>query len=85
MRRSGLPADWAARSARLRDEATKPALDALAKEFYDPAGAIVVVVGPSATLLPMLADVGLPAPEMRDAEGRPLAVPAARGVPGKAK
>jgi zinc protease len=82
----GLPVDWAARSAHLRDEAIKPTLDSLAKEFYDPAGAIVVVVGPRGTLLPMLADAGLPAPEMRDTEGRPLPAPEApQGAPGKTK
>jgi predicted Zn-dependent peptidase len=69
----GLPADWGARGATLRDEATKPTLDALAKEFYDPATAIVVVVGPRTTVEPMLAGAGLPPAEMRDAEGRPLA------------
>jgi zinc protease len=69
----GLPTDWAARSAKARDEATKPALDALAKEFYDPSSAILVVVGPRAAVEPMLAKAGLPPPEMRDEEGRPLA------------
>jgi predicted Zn-dependent peptidase len=69
----GLPVDWAARSATMRDEATKPALDALAKEFYDPKTAIVVVVGPRATLEPMLAGAGLPPAQMVDADGRPVA------------
>jgi zinc protease len=74
----GLPPDWAARSAGLRDQAAKPALDALAKEFYDPSAAIVVVVGPRATVEPMLAEAGLGAPEMRDAEGRLLPVAGAK-------
>jgi hypothetical protein len=66
----GLPADWAARAAAQREGAGKPDLDALAKEFYDPATAVLVVVGPQARILPMLSALGLPAPEIRDAEGR---------------
>ncbi len=68
----GLPPDWAARSAALRDGATKTELDALAKEFYDPGPAVVVVVGPRPKLQPMLAELGLPAPEIRDAEGKEI-------------
>jgi predicted Zn-dependent peptidase len=78
----GLPPDWAARSAALRDSADKPQLDALAKEFYDPSAAIVVVVGPRTAVEPMLAEAGLPPPEIRDAEGRP-APPPAKPSPGK--
>jgi predicted Zn-dependent peptidase len=68
----GLPPDWSSRAAKLRDDAPKATLDALAKEFYDPRSAIVVVVGPRASVGPMLVDAGLPTPEMRDADGRPV-------------
>jgi predicted Zn-dependent peptidase len=68
----GLPPDWSSRAAKIRDEAPKATLDALAKRFYDPSSGIVVVVGPRATVGPMLVDAGLPMPEMRDADGRPL-------------
>jgi predicted Zn-dependent peptidase len=68
----GLGPDWAARSAALRDAAGKTDLDALAKEFYGPGPAVLVVVGPRAKLAPMLAPLGLPPAEARDEEGRPL-------------
>jgi hypothetical protein len=68
----GLGPDWAARSAALRDAAGKADLNGLAKEFYDPGPAVLVVVGPKAKLVPMLAPLGLPPPEVRDEEGRPL-------------
>jgi zinc protease len=65
----GLPPDWAAKSSEKRDVAQKPELNALAKQFYDPTDAIVVVVGPRSKVQPMIDKVGMPAPEMRDAEG----------------
>jgi predicted Zn-dependent peptidase len=65
----GLPADWEARSAEKREGAQKAELDALAKEFYDPTDAILVVVGPRGKIQPMIDKLGLPAPEIRDAEG----------------
>jgi predicted Zn-dependent peptidase len=65
----GLPADWEAKSAEKRDGAAKPDLDALAKQYYSPEGAIIVVVGPRARVRPMIDKLGLPAPEIRDAEG----------------
>ncbi len=65
----GLPADWEAQSSRMRDSASKSDLDALARRFYDPADGIVVVVGPRARVQPMIDPLGLPAPEIRDAEG----------------
>jgi predicted Zn-dependent peptidase len=68
----GLGPDWEVKSSESRDAADKPALDALAKRFYDPADAIVVVVGPSAKVLPMIEKAGLPSPELRDAEGNRL-------------
>jgi predicted Zn-dependent peptidase len=66
----GLPPDWATQSSKKRDAATKADLDALAKEFYGVSDAIIVVVGPLARIQPMIDGLGLPAPEVRDAEGR---------------
>ncbi|HEY3815575.1 MAG TPA: pitrilysin family protein [Polyangiaceae bacterium] len=68
----GRGADYEARASLACDEAQRPQLDALAKRFYAPEGAILVVVGPRAQVRPMLDTLGLPAPEMRDAEGNIL-------------
>ena len=68
----GLPPDHQAKSAQARDSADKVLLDRLARQFYDPADAIIVVVGPRAKLQPMIDGLGLPAPEMRDADGNVL-------------
>jgi predicted Zn-dependent peptidase len=65
----GLPPDWEAQASQKRDAATKGDLDALAKRFYDPANAIVVVVGPRVRVQPLIDGTGLGAPELRDAEG----------------
>jgi zinc protease len=65
----GLPADWQAKASEKRDSAQKAELDALAKQFYDPTDAILVVVGPRARVQPMIDKLGLPPPEIRDAEG----------------
>ena len=65
----GRGADYQARASQACDEAQRPQLDALAKQFYSPEDAIVVVVGPRARVRPMLDAIGLPAPQIRDAEG----------------
>jgi zinc protease len=65
----GRGADYQARASQACDEAQRPQLDQLAKRFYSPEDAIVVVVGPRARVRPMLDAAGLPAPEIRDAEG----------------
>jgi zinc protease len=65
----GLPANWEATNSERRDTAQKPELDALAKQFYDPEDAILVVVGPRTRVQPMIDKLGLPAPEIRDSEG----------------
>lgn len=65
----GLPSDWQAKSSERRDRAEKAELDALAKKFYDPASAILVVVGPRVRVQPMIDKLGLPPAELRDAEG----------------
>jgi zinc protease len=64
-----LPPDWEATSSAKREGAEKPELDALARQFYDPTDAIIVVVGPRARVQPQIDKLGLPPPEMRDAEG----------------
>ncbi|MGH7272008.1 MAG: M16 family metallopeptidase, partial [Polyangiaceae bacterium] len=71
----GLPPDWQATSSAKRENAAKPELDALAKRFYDPTGAIIVVVGPRARVEPMIGKLGLPAPQIRDAEGAVIGKP----------
>ena len=68
----GRGADYQARASQVCDQADRAQLDALAKRFYSPEDAIVVVVGPRARVRPMLDTVGLPAPEIRDAEGNVL-------------
>lgn len=68
----GLPPDWEAQASQKRDAAGKSELDALARQFYDPTEAIIVVVGPRARIQPMIEATGLPAPEFRDAEGNVL-------------
>jgi zinc protease len=65
----GLPPDYESKASEARDAADKPMLDRLSKQFYDPTDAIVVVVGPRARVQPMIDKLGLPAPEIRDAEG----------------
>jgi predicted Zn-dependent peptidase len=65
----GLPADYEGRASAAREAADKSILDRLAKQFYDPADAILVVVGPRARVQPMVDKLGLPTPEIRDAEG----------------
>jgi zinc protease len=68
----GLPSDYQAKASQARDEADKALLDRLAKQFYDPAGAILVVVGPRGRVQPMIDKLGLPPAEIRDAEGNVL-------------
>jgi len=65
----GLPPDWEAKSSAKREGALKPELDALAKQFFDPSDAILVVVGPRAKVQPMIDKLGLPPAEIRDADG----------------
>ncbi|HEY4016311.1 MAG TPA: pitrilysin family protein [Polyangiaceae bacterium] len=66
----GLGPDYEATSSRDRDAADKATLDRLAKQYYEPSGAIVVVVGPRAKVQPMIDKLGLPPAQIRDAEGR---------------
>lgn len=59
---------YEAKAAVERDQATGPQLSALARKYYDPAGAILFVVGPRARVQPAIDKLGLPF-ELRDAEG----------------
>jgi predicted Zn-dependent peptidase len=68
----GLGPDYEARASRARDEAGKSQLDALARRWFDPADAVLVVVGARARVQPLLDRAGLPPPELRDAQGNPL-------------
>src|ERR1019366_9201081 len=65
----GLPPDWEAKSRAKREGAMNPELAALAKQFFDPSDAILVVVGPRARVQPMIDKLGLPPAEIRDADG----------------
>lgn len=65
----GRGVDYEARASKACDEADRTQLDALAKRFYAPEDAIVVVVGPRARVRPMLEGLGLPVPQIRDADG----------------
>jgi predicted Zn-dependent peptidase len=65
----GLAPDYEAKASEARDAADKSMLDRLAKQFYDPTDAILVLVGPRGRVQPMVDKLGLPAPEVRDAEG----------------
>ena len=73
----GLPPDWEATTSQKRDAAQKGDLDALAKQYYDPTDATIVVVGPQGVLQPSLDKLGVTAPEMRDSEGKVIAAPPA--------
>jgi predicted Zn-dependent peptidase len=68
----GLPPDWEVQSSQRLEAATKDDLDRLAKQYFAPDGAILVVVGPRARVQTQLDKLGLPAPEIRDATGNIL-------------
>jgi predicted Zn-dependent peptidase len=65
----GLGPDYEAQASRARDDAPRTLLDALARRYFSPDGAVLLVVGPRARVQPQLDKAGLPAPEMRDAQG----------------
>jgi predicted Zn-dependent peptidase len=70
----GLPPDWEAKASERREAAQKEELNGLARQFYDPRGTILVVVGPLARVQTMLgelggAKLGAGPTEVRDAEG----------------
>jgi predicted Zn-dependent peptidase len=63
----GLPPDHEAAASARRDAATKAELNALAAKYYDTKDAILCIVGPKKQI--DLSALGLPAAEMRDADG----------------
>ena len=77
----GLPPDWEATTSQKRDAAQKSDLDALARQYYDPTVATIVVVGPQGVLQPSLDKLGVTAPELRDSEGNVLNVTKATPPP----
>ncbi len=68
----GLGPDYDARASVARDVATGPDLNKLAAKYFDPREAIVVVVGPRAKIEAAITAAGLPAPQLRDADGNVL-------------
>ena len=65
----GLGVDFEAKASAMCDAATKAELDALAARYFDPRGAVVLIIGPRAKLSADIAKLGLGVPEMRDADG----------------
>jgi predicted Zn-dependent peptidase len=65
----GLGSEYEAKASIKRDQATKEELGKLAASWFDANDATIVIVGPRAKIAPQLEAAGLPAPEMRDAEG----------------
>ncbi len=65
----GLGPEHEAAAARARDEATPAQLAELARRWFAPQDALLVVVGPRARVQPQLEKAGLPAPQLRDASG----------------
>ena len=59
------------RFIRALDRADAPLLRRLATRAIDPATVTIVAVGDRKTIEPGLRALGLPAPELRDADGEP--------------
>ncbi|HXU80314.1 MAG TPA: pitrilysin family protein [Polyangia bacterium] len=68
----GLPLDEPVRFTRALEKAQPPALRKLAVRAIDPATITIVAVGDRKTIEPGLRALGLPAPELRDADGEPV-------------
>jgi zinc protease len=68
----GLPLDEPERFIAALERVTADDLLALARKYIDPEGACIVVVGDRAAIEPGLRALGLPAPELRDADGERL-------------
>ena len=51
------------------ERATSEDLLRLARQYIDPEGASIIIVGDRAAIEPGLRELGLPAPELRDADG----------------
>jgi zinc protease len=69
----GLPADHERTAALATESATRDTLSKLARQYFDPAGAVLVVVGPRAKLQEPLRAIGYDVIEVRDAEGNVVA------------
>lgn len=69
----GLGPEYEAKAAAARDQLRKGDLDQLAKSYYDTTDDVVIAVGPKDVLLQAIAGAGLPAPQICDADGNPLA------------
>jgi zinc protease len=67
----GLPLDEPERFIAALERTTADDLQRLAQKYIDPEHACIVVVGDRAAIEPGLRDLGLPAPELRDADGEP--------------
>jgi zinc protease len=65
----GLPADEPERFIAALERVTADDLLRLARKYVDPEGACIVIVGDRAAIEPGLRALGLPAPELRDADG----------------
>jgi zinc protease len=65
----GLPLDEPERFIAALERATPDDLLRLARKYIDPEGACIVIVGDRAAIEPGLRALGLPAPELRDADG----------------
>ncbi|HSZ83492.1 MAG TPA: pitrilysin family protein [Polyangia bacterium] len=65
----GLPLDEPERFIAALERATAEDLQRLARRYVDPDEACVLIVGDRAAIEPSLREIGLPAPELRDADG----------------
>ena len=74
----GLPPDEDARELGSQITATRGALSDLAGRYLGGDGVTIVLVGPRKAIEQALSANGLPAPEVRDVQGRPAAPPGAK-------
>jgi predicted Zn-dependent peptidase len=68
----GLPPDYEKAAALAAEGATRDTLTKLGAQYFDPAAAVVVVVGPRAKLEGSLKAIGYGTLELRDTDGRPV-------------
>jgi zinc protease len=65
----GLPPDYERTASERRDSATREDLARLAASYFSSREAVIVIVGPRAQIESAISAAGLPAPEIRDADG----------------
>ena len=65
----GLPLDEPMRFVAALQRTTADDLRSLAERYVDPEAACIVIVGDRATIEPGLRELGLPPPELRNADG----------------